>query len=51
MTACRIFTYGPPRRFSVTKGGFSMSFRAVAAFMLDAVEHRAHVHEIVGLAS
>jgi len=31
--------------------GFSMSFRGVAAFMLDAVEHRAHVHEIVGLAS
>jgi putative NADH-flavin reductase len=32
-------------------GGFSMSFRAVAAFMLDAVEHHTHVHEIVGLAS
>lgn len=32
-------------------GGFSMSFRAVAAFMLDAVEQRTHVHEIVGLAS
>jgi len=31
--------------------GFSMSFRAVAAFMLDAVEHREYVHEIVGLAS
>ncbi len=31
--------------------GFSMSFRAVAAFMLDAVEHRTHVHEVVGLAS
>ena len=30
--------------------GFSMSFRAVAAFMLDAVEHQTHVHEIVGLA-
>jgi putative NADH-flavin reductase len=30
--------------------GFSMSFRAVAAFMLDAVEQRSHVHEIVGLA-
>jgi len=28
---------------------FSMSFRAVAAFMLDAVEQRAYVHEIVGL--
>jgi putative NADH-flavin reductase len=31
--------------------GFSMSFRAVAAFMLDAAEHHTHVHEIVGLAS
>ncbi len=31
--------------------GFSMSFRGVAAFMLDAVENRTHVHEIVGLAS
>ena len=31
--------------------GFSMSFRAVAAFMLDATEHNTHVHEIVGLAS
>ena len=30
---------------------FSMSFRAVAAFMLDTVEHRTHVHQIVGLAS
>jgi len=32
-------------------GGSSMSFRAVAAFMLDAVEHHAHIHEVVGLAS
>src|SRR5437899_9381752 len=31
--------------------GFSMSFRAVAVFMLDAAEHHTHVHEIVGLAS
>ncbi len=38
-------------RDALPAGGFSMSFRAVAAFMLDAVEHRAHVHEIVGLAS
>jgi len=30
--------------------GFSASFRAVAAFMLDATEKRSHVHEIVGLA-
>jgi uncharacterized protein YbjT (DUF2867 family) len=38
-------------RDALPAGGFSMSFRAVAAFMLDAVEHRAHMHEIVGLAS
>ncbi len=38
-------------RDALPTGGFSMSFRAVAAFMLDAVEHRAHLHEIVGLAS
>jgi putative NADH-flavin reductase len=31
--------------------GFSMSFRALAAFMLDAVEQHAHVHQIVGLAA
>jgi putative NADH-flavin reductase len=31
--------------------GFRMSFRAVAAFMLDAAERHTHVHEIVGLAS
>jgi putative NADH-flavin reductase len=31
-------------------GGRSMSFRAVAAFMLDTVEHGTYVHEIVGLA-
>jgi len=30
--------------------GFSMSFRAVAAFMLDAVEQHSFVHEVVGLA-
>jgi hypothetical protein len=28
-----------------------MSFRAVAAFMLDTVEQRTHVHQIVGLGS
>lgn len=32
-------------------GGFTMSFRAVAAFMLDAAEHHTHLHETVGLAS
>ena len=31
-------------------GALSMSFRAVAAFMLDAAERRAHVQEVVGLA-
>ena len=30
--------------------GFTMSFRALARFALDAVEQRTHVHEIVGLA-
>ncbi len=39
------------RRDGLPVDGFSMSFRAVAAFMLDAAEHRTHVHEIVGLAS
>jgi putative NADH-flavin reductase len=36
-------------RGSLPQGGFSMSFRAVAAFMLDAVERHSNVHEIVGL--
>jgi putative NADH-flavin reductase len=31
-------------------GSRAMSFRSVAAFMLDAVERRAHVTEVVGLA-
>ncbi len=30
--------------------GYSISFRAVAAFMLDAVERRMYVREIVGVA-
>ena len=38
-------------RDALPPGGASMSFRAVAAFMLDAVERRGHVREIVGLAS
>ncbi len=38
-------------RNALPAGGSSMSFRAVAAFMLDAVEQHTHVHEIVGLAS
>jgi putative NADH-flavin reductase len=46
----------PDERYRTTRdalptGAFSMPFRAVAAFMLDAVEQRAHVREIVGLAS
>ena len=32
-------------------GAWSMSFRSVAAFLLDAVEQRTHVREIVGLAA
>jgi putative NADH-flavin reductase len=38
-------------RDALPAGGFSMPFRAVAAFMIDAVEHGTHVHEVVGLAS
>ena len=38
------------REGALPEGGFSMSYRALAAFMLDAIEQRAHVHEIVGLA-
>ena len=38
-------------RDALPSGAFSMSFRAVAAFMLDTVEHRTHVHQVVGLAS
>ena len=38
-------------RDALPSGAFSMSFRAVAAFMLDAVQHRTHVHQIVGLGS
>jgi uncharacterized protein YbjT (DUF2867 family) len=30
-------------------GSRSMSFRSVAAFLLDAVEHRSHIGEVVGL--
>jgi putative NADH-flavin reductase len=39
------------RRDALPVDGFSMSFRGVAAFMLDAAEQHTHVHEIVGLAS
>jgi putative NADH-flavin reductase len=39
------------RQDALPTGGFSMSFRAVAAFMLDSVEQQAHVREIVGLAA
>jgi hypothetical protein len=36
---------------ALPENAFSMSFRAVAAFMLDALEHHTHVREVVGLAS
>jgi putative NADH-flavin reductase len=36
-------------RDSLPGGGRAMSFRGVAAFMLDAVEQRTHVRETVGL--
>jgi putative NADH-flavin reductase len=36
-------------RDSLPNGAFSMSFRAVAAFMLDAVEQHSHLREVVGL--
>ncbi|HEY6988074.1 MAG TPA: hypothetical protein VH369_06810 [Bryobacteraceae bacterium] len=35
--------------FRFPDGTFSMSFRAVAAFMLDAVEQHSHLREVVGL--
>jgi putative NADH-flavin reductase len=37
-------------RDTLPAGGRVMSFRSVAAFMLDAVERRSHVAEVVGLA-
>lgn len=39
------------QRDALPAGGFTMSFRAVAAFMLDAAEQDAHSHEIVGVAA
>jgi len=30
--------------------GFSVSRNAVAAFMLEAIEHKKHFHQIVGIA-
>jgi putative NADH-flavin reductase len=38
-------------RDALPAGRMTMSFRAVAAFMLDAAAERAHIREIVGLAS
>jgi len=38
-------------RGALPADGYAMSFRAVGAFMLDAVEQRQYVHEIVGLAA
>jgi len=37
-------------RDKLPANGFSMSFRAVAAFLLDALAARAHTREVVGLA-
>jgi putative NADH-flavin reductase len=37
-------------RDALPAGGTAMSFRAVASFMLDCVEQRRHVRELVGLA-
>jgi putative NADH-flavin reductase len=39
------------RSNALPPGRLSMSFRAVAAFMIDALEQRTHIQEIVGLAS
>jgi putative NADH-flavin reductase len=38
------------QRDGLPRNGFSMSFRGVAAFMLDSMELQTHVREIVGLA-
>lgn len=37
------------REGALPEGGSTASFRAVAAFLLDAVEHRRHVRDIVGV--
>jgi putative NADH-flavin reductase len=37
-------------RNALPPGSRAMSYRSVAAFMLDAVEHRSHLNEIAGLA-
>jgi putative NADH-flavin reductase len=38
------------RRDALPEGATAMSFRSVAAFMLDSVEQRTHLREVVGLA-
>ena len=38
------------REDAAPKMGFSLSRRAVAAFMLDAIEQKKHFHKIVGIA-
>jgi putative NADH-flavin reductase len=38
------------RENAAPRKGFSLSRKAVAAFMLDAIEQRKHVHKIVGIA-
>jgi putative NADH-flavin reductase len=39
------------QRDGLPEGAWSMSFRSVAAFLVDSVEKRVHTHEVVGLAS
>ena len=38
------------REGAAPKMGFTLSRKAVAAFMLDAIEQRKHFHQIVGIA-
>ena len=38
------------REGAAPKMGFTLSRKAVAAFMLDAIEQHEHVHKIVGIA-
>jgi len=38
------------REDAAPRMGFSLSRKAVAAFMLDAIEQRKHFHKIVGIA-
>lgn len=38
------------REGAAPKRGFTLSRKAVAAFMLDAIEQKNHIHKIVGIA-